>query len=742
MIIKELHIISFGMLDDKTVVFGPGLNVIEGENETGKSTVGAFIRFIFYGLDKAGRDRYVSWGKTGCSGSLTMESDGSVYRIERELLINRTKDKINVYKDGGEPVRTEKAPWEMFIGVPENVFENTAFTGDLGSAVGGAGLPEAIENIVFSADEAVSTKKALKRLDDTRVGLYYKNRKGGRIYELENSVSELEFRLNAAKSASEHIFTLDDSIRTRRARMDSNKQRIEKITAQLRDLDVYKRLRELDEHENNVKSLEESRRELDELSEKYSEFGFMPDSRFADGLRSLQASAVELKENAAQAALELQSAENELKNSGSTGVMRIASGIGGVDALREMYDGLDSKSFKFKKYAAAFFILIIPFAVGAGLLAYFGMFLPYGAICAALAAVCLIIGLINSSKASKLSRGLMKLAAKLGVDEPDQIPALLDSLSGEETTAGKAAERFKAAKENKQRADERLAELDEKVRGYSGKYKTTDTAGLPKLISDVDAIVSEVSNVHKKLEMAQYRTRMSTERTGGDDRAALRSRLTGALRPEDIDSFNADERRTELNLLVRQNEAIAEKISTEEKSFAAANATFTLPSAIYAKLLDTRRELEDARTEFKAATMAYEKLAGASAELRSSISPALAEDAGRYMKGFSGGKYDGLGISNKLEISYNGGGMTHPADTLSSGTQDIAYVSLRLALMRLIFPEHVPAFFDDTFARVDDKRALRIMSTLAGSDMQTVVFTCHGRDCNYAASVGGTVIKL
>ena len=53
MLIRNIHIISFGMLYDRHIRFGDGLNVIEGENETGKSTVGAFVKFMFYGLDKA-----------------------------------------------------------------------------------------------------------------------------------------------------------------------------------------------------------------------------------------------------------------------------------------------------------------------------------------------------------------------------------------------------------------------------------------------------------------------------------------------------------------------------------------------------------------------------------------------------------------------------------------------------------------------------------------------------------------
>ena len=179
--ILKLHIISFGMIEDKTIPLGDDLNVIEGDNETGKSTVAAFIRFVFYGLDKAGREKYVGWGKPGCSGTVTLQAEDKIYRIERELLINRPKDKISIVSDT-DSVRTDKTPWELFIGVPEDVFVNTAFTGDPGSTVGGQGLPEAIENIIFSADEAVSTKKALKRIDDGRVALYYKNRKGGKIH--------------------------------------------------------------------------------------------------------------------------------------------------------------------------------------------------------------------------------------------------------------------------------------------------------------------------------------------------------------------------------------------------------------------------------------------------------------------------------------------------------------------------------------------------------------------------------
>ncbi len=742
MIIKKLNIISFGMISDKQIEFGENLNVIEGNNETGKSTIGAFIRFIFYGLDKAGRDKYIGWGNTGCSGTLTLNSDGEDYRIERELNSGRTKDRITIVNSNGEIMRTDKAPWELFIGVPENVFVNTVFTGDLGSAVGGQGLPEAIENIVFSADEAVSTKKALKRIDDARIALYYKNQKGGKIHELGNLVSELEVRLAAAKSSAEHIFTLEDSIRTKRERINKNKERIDLISKQMQDYETYNKIYELQSHESASKQLQECKKELAGLEKKYAVDGFLPDREFSDKLRALEASAAEMKELSSKAAQRLASAEAEMKTSSSNSVLRMAANIGGIEAMRNMYKGLDKKASFYGKFALVSIILSLPFAVCAGLLIYFGYTLPYAVIAGVLFAFLLIFGIINAAKASKLKKGLLKLAAKLGAEEPGDIPDLLDSLSDKETASEEKTRLYKKALEDKQRTDETYGALDRKIREFTKKFKETGISGLPALISYTDTVVSELSNAHKQVEMAQYKERVSSEHVSGESADELRGKLTGALKEEDVASFNCDERRTEFNLLMRQNEFIVEKISSEEQNFAAANATFTLPATIYAKLLTARTELEEATDDYKAYALAYEKLSEASAALRSSISPTLAKDAGEFMAGFSDGKYDSLGISNKLEITYSGGGMTHTADTMSSGTQDIAYVSLRLALIKMLFPKKAPAFFDDTFARVDDIRARHIAETLAKLDMQSVIFTCHGREGRFAEEFGGRVIKV
>ena len=54
---------EFGKLEHRRFTFGEGMNLIEGENESGKSTLLAFFRFIFYGFPRrnaAGGDERTS----------------------------------------------------------------------------------------------------------------------------------------------------------------------------------------------------------------------------------------------------------------------------------------------------------------------------------------------------------------------------------------------------------------------------------------------------------------------------------------------------------------------------------------------------------------------------------------------------------------------------------------------------------------------------------------------------------
>jgi uncharacterized protein YhaN len=84
--IENIHIDGFGVWNDKT--WGPldsGLNVFHGPNETGKSTLMAFIRAIFFGFDRRGSSRrYEPLNGGSHGGWLDVRIQDRPVRIERK----------------------------------------------------------------------------------------------------------------------------------------------------------------------------------------------------------------------------------------------------------------------------------------------------------------------------------------------------------------------------------------------------------------------------------------------------------------------------------------------------------------------------------------------------------------------------------------------------------------------------------------------------------------------------------
>ncbi|MCD8012788.1 MAG: AAA family ATPase [Lachnospiraceae bacterium] len=90
--IQELIIKKYGKFSDYHMAFRPGINIISGGNETGKTTIHSFIRAMFYGLNRArGRaarmDEYQlrqPWDSPGAFlGSMRILEDQESYRIDR-----------------------------------------------------------------------------------------------------------------------------------------------------------------------------------------------------------------------------------------------------------------------------------------------------------------------------------------------------------------------------------------------------------------------------------------------------------------------------------------------------------------------------------------------------------------------------------------------------------------------------------------------------------------------------------
>ena len=106
--IKELNINGFGKLKDKNIKFNEGINVIVGENESGKSTLLKFITSIFYGISKNKRGKSISdyekfkpWNSEIYSGKIKYKLDNN---NEFEVYRDFNKKSPEIYNNFGDDI--------------------------------------------------------------------------------------------------------------------------------------------------------------------------------------------------------------------------------------------------------------------------------------------------------------------------------------------------------------------------------------------------------------------------------------------------------------------------------------------------------------------------------------------------------------------------------------------------------------------------------------------------------------
>lgn len=144
-----------------------------------------------------------------------------------------------------------------------------------------------------------------------------------------------------------------------------------------------------------------------------------------------------------------------------------------------------------------------------------------------------------------------------------------------------------------------------------------------------------------------------------------------------------------------------------------------------AQRLDTLNERREALT------LARQTLAQANAALAERFSPRLVREASEIFSELTGGRYARVQISRQMELE---AGQPDAAMRrslfLSGGTADELYLSVRLAVCRLLLPEDAPLLLDDALVMFDDDRlrlALRLLQREA-ANRQILLFTCQHRE--------------
>lgn len=767
MIIESIYIKNFGKLADMKINLSDGVNILRGENESGKSTLCAFIRFVFYGLSGRAEEKlkYISWGASSVSGYIIANEGGKRYRIEREAVCSWDSDgKASVRErsavidcDLSQAVFRGQNAGEVFFGVPAEVFESTVYIGQVGdSYVGGRTLAESAENILFSASESTNAKKAIKKLDDARVYLLYKNKRGGKIAELTAEKEELEERLEKAKAESGDIIALEGTQRELDEKIEKSKKRLALCESELDAYEKYTVRGLFFSRKEEAGKLAEMEKRVDTAQSCENHGGVrIYDEDYISSLEGLSRRLETVSARYESACRSLDDASRKIIDMSEKIEVFNRLGAGGDkrDKIVERIEKNNKKAAYTRWAAVAAAILAVIF----GVCCIVGMAAGNASqtmsiILAVLLGIFAVTSVVTFFSSVGAKKQLSKDCMGFGCRDYAEFGELVLAAKRDEGVLTLITEAKENAEENAKKAADELGNVHSKIVSVltAARFETGSDYRL-SLANAIKICRDEKSELEKlKIMLSGQKQKVSAleETLRSYDEDYLRDALTGVYDEQKMKSFDEKNARRSVDFLRNSIQSMTEKLSQTEKELAVLNATVKRPTEISEALISTEHELRELTEKFNAYVLAIESIEAAGGKLREGISPKLAKSASEAMSILSCGKYEALGVDPDFAITFTDGASTHTADRFSAGTSDIAYIALRLALAETLFTKaKPPLIFDESFARTDNGRlsaALRLISggTRAGSS-QCLIFTCHGREEQSMAAVGAyNLIRL
>ena len=545
MIITEIQIDSFGGLCGKHLSLKDGINIIYGSNESGKSTVSDFIRFIFYGVtNRTEAEHYPSLSTGKASGYITISLSedeiaekktsllpGSV-RIEREY-IRKVTDKVRILNaESGAEILRGTIPGEYFFGISADIFSSTAYVSQIGGrSVSGRDLGDAVENILFSADETIDTAKAIDRLDSARAKLMHKNAKGGIIAELRGQRESLITRVEAAKEAHKKLSSAESELESCEKKLDENNFKLGE--AQKR-VEYYEAAIELISA-SKAEQIKEKRETLIEekklIRQNASYEGFLPNDAYIEKLQEIDGILKEKRKKETAGNIKIKEPDEEL--------VRLRTKIENAGGIHEIELRAEDSLTKRKAYAFLSFILMAVFTASVCI----GLYLLLGSekkgiipiIIGMTALAGAVITIISRRQSITEYYEILNLTGALDIDDLYRILDELDQISQSEISETGSRRWAKSDYENEISSSELEAELSELLAYWNMESVEQAVAAYSRFNIRLGEIESEIAHQTELIETAD---------TGADEKRRQQLRKIAAENSYLInsakDSYNSE----------------------------------------------------------------------------------------------------------------------------------------------------------------------------------------------------------
>lgn len=680
MIIKEINLEHFGKFHDSHVMLQPGLNIIYGPNEAGKSTLHAFIRGMLFGIERsrgrASKDdlytRYEPWDTPGAyQGSMVIEIDGEDYRINRSFYKKEKKLQVIQVRTGREVASDETGIQHLLKGLTESVYCNTVSIEQLKAKTEyelAQELKNYITNLSMSKSTEVDVNRALTYLSDKRKQIE-RSIPNDRIHMLELAIEKGQTAIDQCEQLKEELSNLTEQLeilKTKRLTYsDANsKEKFAKLAMLPAVKEKYRTYKDIVEQKKQIEDrlnqiIERSKRAVEELDNS---------SVIQAHLEELQ--EIRQKKQEYEDEIRYKKAEWET----STTPRKInGKRIGTIIALLGL--------------------IIILTPIGNPILrCSIGVcFLLFGI-------VEYVYRITKDEKRLKVmeevERQVEKKVFQLHSKRHDIL--LQHRVSNETQLLMKFNELTKNELEREQLL-ERKAEYQVLLKELKEKAENLEVEILNVMKYFIeDPEVSDSCMEELKLVANEYREEVTSKE---EEYQARYEDIKGQIE--------------RIRWTLESNHNQEAQLSHDKEE--------------YERLVEQRQSMQG---EIQAIILSIQTLKDLSSAIHDTFGTRLNEVVSELIAKISNNEYQKVTIDENLNIKVLHKTRYVSIDNLSAGTMDQVYLALRLAVAQLLFPKvKLPIILDDAFALYDDLRTKKALSMLISqSKRQIILLTCHKRE--------------
>ncbi len=687
MLFHKLRMNYFGRFHNKEIDLQPGINLIYGENEAGKSTLHTFIKGMLFGIERLrGRGaaskedfytRYLPWDYPGAfGGSMELMIGDKQYRLTRSFHANDKSFTVVDLSTGREVKLKEAVIGELLPGMTETAFRNTVSIEQLKAhtdAELAAQVRNYIANLSVAKSQEVNVAKAVSFLT-----------------ELKKQLDPAQ-KLVTLKSLKESI---EDAL--------ANEEKMDQLSLQLKEMLEQEQGLKLQKEQLNAAQDEEVLYRMGQLPailEKYRLY-----QEYTRQVNLMEAQSEELKVKL----------DNLAKSSGD--IRSLKEDKPAAEELQRKLEELDKQAPELERAGKglkvtggkAIAISVLPAVVLAGILTAVTGGKVYGILLSLMLVLLGIAGyflLHSKTKKEQLDHAARE---KTFHEKKAALQKDLDTILRRHQVSD-----MKALGEKQEALLKNSYELEH----GKGQQKELEQRR-SEILDNRDSVYDTIMKYVQYFLPAEELTAQTMQRLQDNIRLS---------RQETADRLELLEQ--QLNACDRKIDRLRWEISTLEGN----EDRLMKAQQRYREL---EQKLSENTVELEAVKLALSSIQELSAEIHDSFGQELNHAVSQVISGVTDQKYQDLKIDEKLEVKVGLNGAYVQLERLSAGTIDQVYFALRMAVADLLLgKDEVPLLLDDSFALYDDQRVKAALTEIAGRK-QTLLFTCHKREQELLEELG------